>query len=260
MHRPSERRILSRRAALLTGVAATAGLATVGGVVTALSLGRRWLAAHPEPAPTAALRLGATPLSCVVTPALAEGPYFVDERLERSDLRTDTATGVTVPGTPLEVELLVARVAGSSCTPLAGAIVDLWQCDATGRYAGVSDPGGSTRGSTFLRGYQRTDEQGRVRFLTIFPGWYRGRAVHIHCKVRTDPTAGRGYEFTSQLFFDDVLIDQVHAQPPYAARGQRDTRNAADSIFRQSRGQTIVPLVPSGNGYAGTFAVGIRLA
>ncbi|MCL6649641.1 MAG: intradiol ring-cleavage dioxygenase [Chloroflexi bacterium] len=260
MHRPGERRILSRRAASLAGVAATAGLAPVGSVVTALSLGRCWLAAQPEPAPTAARRLGATPLACVVTPALTEGPYFVDARLERSDLRTDTVTGVAVPGTPLEMELLVARVAGSSCTPLASAILDLWQCDAAGRYSGVSDPGGSTRGSTFLRGYQRTDEQGRVRFLTIFPGWYRGRAVHIHFKVRTDPTAGRGYEFTSQLFFDDALIDQIHAQPPYTARGQRDTRNAADSIFRRSRGQTVVPLVPSGNGYTGTLALGVQLS
>jgi protocatechuate 3,4-dioxygenase beta subunit len=84
----------------------------------------------------------------------------------------------------------------------------------------------STVGEKFLRGYQATDADGAARFLTIYPGWYAGRAVHIHFKIRTTDTTGNAYEFTSQLFMDDAITDQVHTVQPYASKGQRTCATA----------------------------------
>jgi protocatechuate 3,4-dioxygenase beta subunit len=154
-----------------------------------------------------------------VRPALTEGPYFVDEMINRSDIRSDPSDGSIKEGTPLNLTLYVSQINGSGCTPLAGAQVDVWHCDAAGVYSDASDPGFNTKGQKFLRGYQVTDANGMAKFTTIYPGWYQGRAVHIHFKIRTDPSSASGYEFTSQWFFDETLTDQVHAQQPYAAKG-----------------------------------------
>jgi protocatechuate 3,4-dioxygenase beta subunit len=198
--------------------------------------------------------------ACIITPQQTEGPYFVDERLHRSDIRSDPSDGSVREGVPLRLALQVTQVNGSSCTPLAGTYVDLWQCDALGAYSDVDDrSSGSSRGTKFLRGYQVTDENGQVEFTTIFPGWYRGRAVHIHFKVRTALDAAQGREMISQLYFDDALIDQIHALPPYAAKGRRDTPNSRDGIFRNGGSQLLVPVVQDGDGYAGTFNLGVQL-
>lgn len=204
----------------------------------------------------------ATP-ACVVTPQETEGPYFVDEQINRSDIRSDPATGEVKDGVPIALQLVVSSVGGTSgCAPLAGAVVDLWQCDAVGVYSDVNDPGFSTLGQKFLRGSQITDEHGAVQFVTIYPGWYHGRTVHTHFKVRTDPSAASGYTFTSQLFYDDTLTDAVHAQPPYAARGMRDTRNSDDGIYQSGGDQLLLDLQPAadGTGYTASFSVGIDLA
>src|SRR5258708_17863939 len=84
--------------------------------------------------------------TCVLTAALTEGPYFVDEMLNRSDIRTDPVTGAVSSGIPLTLAFNVSRVAGSACTPLTGAYLDVWHCDAGGVY---SDGAGSSR--KFLR-------------------------------------------------------------------------------------------------------------
>src|SRR5581483_2300256 len=139
--------------------------------------------------------------SCVVRPQQTAGPYFVDEKLNRSDIRTDPTDGVVRQGLPLRVVMRVSQMTTGACAPLAGAIVDLWQCDAVGVYSDVRDEDGlfDTRGKKFLRGYQVTDATGKAEFLTIYPGWYPGRTVHIHFKIRTDFQSPRGHEFTSQL-------------------------------------------------------------
>jgi protocatechuate 3,4-dioxygenase beta subunit len=199
--------------------------------------------------------------ACVLMPEQTEGPYFVDERMNRSDIRADGIDGPLRDGAPLSLTLQVNQVSGSTCAPLAGSYVDVWHCDAQGIYSDVKDNNwGSSTGSTFLRGYQMTDENGLVRFQTIFPGWYRGRAVHIHFKVRKSLDDSRAHEMTSQLYFDDALIDQIHAQPPYAAKGQRDLRNSRDGIFRQGGDKLIVPVTQDGEGYAGTFNLGVQLS
>ena len=206
---------------------------------------------------TSSTSAASTNAQCVVTPALTEGPYFVDEMLNRSDIRTDPATGTARPGVPLDLTLALSQVGASGCGPLAGALVDMWHCDALGVYSDVSAQ--RTVGQAFLRGYQISDQSGNVRFTTIYPGWYQGRAVHIHFKVRTSPTGARGLEFTSQLFFDEALTDQVHARSPYSQKGRRDTLITTDGIFRSGGTSLLVPLAASAGGYAGTMYVGVRV-
>jgi protocatechuate 3,4-dioxygenase beta subunit len=195
--------------------------------------------------------------ACVVRPQQTEGPYFVDERLNRSDIRSDPASGAVKPGAPLQVVFRVLQLSGGACRPLSGAQVDVWHCDALGAYSDVRDPGGNTLGQKFLRGFQVTDASGVVRFTTIYPGWYEGRAVHIHFKIRTDAGAGRGREFTSQLYFDDALTDRVHAQAPYASRGQQRMRNDRDGIFQRGGRELILAVAESGPGHAGTFDIAL---
>jgi protocatechuate 3,4-dioxygenase beta subunit len=206
-------------------------------------------------ASSGAATAGAVP-SCVVVPELTEGPYYVDVNLERSDIRPNTADGVVSEGAPLELGWLLSQVDGDGCLPLEGAIVDVWHCDALGVYSGVQ---GST-GTDFLRGFQRTDANGAASFTTIYPGWYQGRAVHIHFKVRTDPDAEAGFEFTSQLFFDDALSQQVYASGVYASNGTPDRSNANDSIFNESDAATLLAVTQEGDTYKTTFSIAVQLA
>jgi protocatechuate 3,4-dioxygenase beta subunit len=192
---------------------------------------------------------------CVVRPEQTEGPYFVEEKLERSDIRSDPATGEVRPGAVLDLSFNVSRLGGGACAPLAGARVDVWHCDALGAYSDVRDPGGSTVGQKFLRGHQTTGAAGLARFTTIYPGHYQGRAVHIHFKIRT----AQAQEFVSQIYFDDALTDRVHALEPYARRGPQRLRNESDGLFRRGGRQLLVAAVPSGSGYAATFEIALSL-
>ena len=197
--------------------------------------------------------------ACIVRPTAVEGPFFVDERLNRSDIRSDPTDGSVRDGTRLALELVVSRLDGGACTPFPNVVVDLWHCDASGVYSDAQDPGFDTRGQQFLRGYQATDVSGVARFVTIYPGWYAGRTVHLHVKLRTDPDASAGLEFTSQLYFDDALTDVVFAAAPYAAKGARSVRNAADAIYQSGGDQLVLPVASDGTGgYAATFAIGIE--
>jgi len=201
-----------------------------------------------------------TALDCVVRPELTLGPYFVDEQLNRSDIRSEPSDGSVREGIPLTLTVNVLDVANSSCTPLEGAQVDIWHCDAQGVYSGVSDQGFDTTGQKFLRGYQLTDATGKVQFLTIYPGWYQGRAVHIHFMIRTTGVDGQNYEFVSQFFFDDALSDQVFAQEPYASKGERDMRNADDNIYNGGGDQLLLAVTgDNANGYAAAINIGLDL-
>ncbi len=250
IHHPDDRpigRVLTRREAVaLIGVS---GLAIVTGCGPAKGGSGEAGDAAGRAAP-----------GCVVRPEQTEGPYFVDELLNRSDLRSDPASGLVKPGTPLQLTINVSRVSGTDCAPLRGARVDVWHCDALGVYSDVADPSFNTVGQKFLRGYQVTDADGAARFTTIYPGWYQGRTVHIHFKVRTDAGAGaRGREFTSQLYFPDDLTQAVYAREPYAARGRRTARNGDDGIFRDGGAQLMLAPAPapSGDGYAASFGLGL---
>jgi protocatechuate 3,4-dioxygenase beta subunit len=194
--------------------------------------------------------------SCVASPEMTIGPYFVDEELNRSDIRTDPTDGTTQTGVPLTLALYVMDVSGNACTPLAGALVDIWHCNALGLYSDEQVEG--TAGKKYLRGYQTTDASGMVQFTTIYPGWYTGRAVHIHAMVRTSSSQSTGAAFTTQFFFDDTLTDQVHTQAPYNTRGTRNTRNSQDNIYANGGNQMLLPLTGSNAaGYAATFSMGL---
>lgn len=197
--------------------------------------------------------------ACVVTPRQTEGPFFIDKRLQRSDIRADPASGVMREGTPLTLTLRVHSVSHSVCLPMSGAIVDVWHCDANGQYSGVDRSMGGSEKVSFLRGYQATGSDGVVRFLTIYPGWYPGRAVHIHFKVRTAASGNRGAEFTSQLYFDDGITDIVHANGIYRRRGRRDVLNTEDSLFRHDDGTSLL-ITPTRttDGYTANFDIGLH--
>ncbi len=206
------------------------------------------------PASSSASTTGAAVPACVVKPALTEGPYFVDEKLNRADIRSDPTTGTLKPGAPLTLTFNVSKMANNACAFLSGASIDVWHCDALGVYSDATDPSFNTRGQKFLRGYQVTDQAGKATFTTIYPGWYQGRAVHIHFKVRS-----RNSEFTSQLFFDDALSAQVFAAAPYAQKGSSGwLKNSGDDIFRQSNNLLTLQVTKNGDAYAATFDIGMQ--
>lgn len=196
-----------------------------------------------------------TAIDCVVRPALTEGPLFVDEMLNRADIRSDPTTGEISEGIQFDLTFHVTRLDAGACTPLAGVQVDVWHCDAYGVYSDTNQLGFQTVGQKFLRGYQVTEESGVAKFTTIYPGWYQGRAVHIHFKMRTSD----GYDFTSQLFFDESLNDAVFAQAPYNSRGERTLRNENDGIFRQGGDQLMLAVNKVETGYAATFDIALDL-
>jgi protocatechuate 3,4-dioxygenase beta subunit len=171
--------------------------------------------------------------SPVLTPGVTEGPYWVEELLQRSDVRVDPTTGIVQPGLPLLLSITVSQLhSNGSISPLSGAVVDIWQCNALGIYSDEQIEG--TSGEKFLRGLQVTNEYGTVIFHTIYPGWYSGRTVHIHLRVRVlDPaTKAVTYNFVTQMFFNDTVTNQVFASTyPYRLRPNRDTTNATDGIF-----------------------------
>jgi protocatechuate 3,4-dioxygenase beta subunit len=191
---------------------------------------------------------------CVVRPEMTEGPYFVDEKLNRSDIRSDPSDNSVQEGVPLLLTFSVSSIANNTCSPLANAQIDVWHCNALGVYSDVS----GSQGKKFLRGYQLTDANGAASFTTIYPGWYPGRAVHIHFKIRT--TENQAYEFTSQLFFEDSLSDQVFTRQPYAQKGQGRTRNAADGIFQNGGDQMIFSPTETSEGYQAAFAIALDLS
>ncbi len=242
-----------------TATAAATTAATATGPGSAIPTATTGAAtAAPDPTAETAVATAVPVPACVVRPEQTEGPYFVDTQLNRSDIRAD-ADGSVKPGAPLALTFVVSRVGETSCTALPNAMVDIWHCDADGVYSGVNDRNfGSTAGQTFLRGYQMTDSNGTAAFTTIYPGWYSGRTVHIHFKIRAE-LDGRNYEFTSQLYFDDALTDRVHAQEPYRANGDRDTRNDSDGIFGRGGDLLTLNVVESNGGYAAVFDIGMQV-
>ena len=207
---------------------------------------------------------GAGPaLSCLVRPAQTEGPYFIDQQSLRSDIRVDPTDGAISHGTPLELTFGVQALADGSCAPLARALVDVWQCDASGTYSGVVDLAGrfDTSGKKFLRGSLFTNEEGLARFITIFPGHYPGRAPHIHFKIRDRSSSGGAmYDFTSQLYFDEALTKQVYAQAPYRQRIGEAATNGSDWVYRAGGERLVLDVASNGAGYHAAFGIGLHSA
>jgi protocatechuate 3,4-dioxygenase beta subunit len=209
------------------------------------------------------LTLTTTSMRLNPTPQQIEGPYFVDEMPNRSDIRSDTSDGSAEEGIPLRLIIHVYDVDDGSCVPLKGAKVDLWHTDSQGVYSAVKDMGTSER--NFLRGYQVTDSNGTVEFTTIYPGWYEGRAIHIHDKVRTFNGSETTLEWTSQLYFNNSINQLVHKQAPYSNHGPPQTTNEEDIVYsggsadglvqRDSGEQLIINLTKDESTYVGTFNI-----
>ena len=223
-----EHRKITRRETLLAA----------GGLIAAALVPEAATAAGSGPAAVAA---GA--VSCVLTPELTEGPYYVPAEKVRRNITEGK------PGAPLDLRLTV--VDASTCRPIKSAVVDIWHADALGVYSGAvaSDPG-----TNFMRGVQKTDAAGLARFESIYPGWYQGRAVHVHVKVHIGGTVVH----TGQFFFNDALTDAVYKRSPYSSRGARETRNAADSIYRNGGSRSMLKVTRLGTGYRGAITLGVH--
>ena len=191
--------------------------------------------------------------------AQTEGPYWVEENLNRSDIRTDPSDGSTRPGVLLNLKVNVVNESSSTCVPLAGAKVDIWHCDAGGIYSDES--ANNSKGKKFLRGYQVTDDNGAVNFVTVYPGWYSGRTVHIHFRIRTYSGITQVGEFVAQIFFDDTLTDTIFKNAPYSSRPNRDTRNTNDMVLTGTRNGAIVyaDVTQTSTGYAATATIGVNM-
>jgi protocatechuate 3,4-dioxygenase beta subunit len=218
-----------------------------------------------------------------LTPELTQGPYWVNTMLRRADVRANTTSaktlhGVVQQGVPLKLTINVLD-AGNGCKPLNGVAVDIWHANAHGVYsdetsqqAGGGTTGGDTAGQNFLRGYQITGEDaglsgsavaGEVGFKTIWPGWYTGRAIHIHVRVRKLSSSGATIAgYTTQIFFSDADNGRVlTAAAPYRARvPQTDpTTDENDTVLRRSDDATnIVSVTGSASkGFAATFNIAL---
>jgi protocatechuate 3,4-dioxygenase beta subunit len=228
---------LTRRGSLLR----LAGLAAGVGGATALTR-----LADPDASAAGPLAVRTGSVACVLTPELTEGPYYVAGERLRRDI-TEGRKGVALT-------LAVTVLNASTCTPIKNATVEIWHCDAHGVYSGAV---AGRPGTNFLRGAQRTNANGVATFDTIFPGWYPGRAVHIHVKVHM----GGQVVHTGQLFFPAATTLAVYKRAPYASHGSApDTTNASDAIYRNGGNRGMVTIARRAKGYVASVAAGVHVA
>jgi protocatechuate 3,4-dioxygenase beta subunit len=217
-------------------------LKVAGGAGLAVAFGARAIDALGADAATTA--------TCILSPEVTEGPYWIDEKVTRRDVREGKA------GLPLVLALTVVNA--KTCRPIRNADVEIWHCDASGNYSGFDSGGGAQTETRYLRGHQRSNAAGTAMFLTVFPGWYPGRTPHIHLKAHTGQDR---VVHTGQLFFNEAITAAVYKQAPYSGHGQYDTPHARDMIFAQAGGSRAVARLsrrPGGlRGYVGRLVVGI---
>ena len=222
---------LTRRGALKAALAASAGAVLLGG---------------PKLLGTAvdeALATGA----CTLTPEQEEGPFYVALNRIRSNI-VGSRTGV-----PLL--LRITLIDASTCKPLKGAAVDIWQADAVGHYSDEAREG--TLGQTWLRGVQLTDSSGLARFTTIYPGFYSGRAPHIHVKVHVGGShtssrySGGHVSHNGQIFFPDALSTKVYRSSPYTQDANTRTYRKSDRVYTGQHGSSSVLKITGGSVSAG---------
>lgn len=206
----------------------------------------------------------ASTTSCSESLEGEEGPYFVDDSAtgyNRSNILsnldgTDTQTGVAFTMT------LYVYDTENSCAAMQGVQVDIWHCNASGIYSAESSE--STSSESWLRGYQLTDLNGMVQFVTIIPGWYEGRTTHIHLRLRsTYNSSSSDGTNTMQFFFDQTLIDTLATSvSPYSSEGTNPTTNASDRVYsEQEDGTTLMTLSGSTSaGYTATAKAYLPIA
>jgi protocatechuate 3,4-dioxygenase beta subunit len=175
--------------------------------------------------------------TCVLNPEGKVGPFYVRGEHIRSDI-TDGQLGIPMI---LDAQLIDVE----TCEPLRGAWWDIWTCNSTGVYSGVSQHGNgdesdtSNLNATFLRGLQETDDDGVAKFRTVFPGHYNHRTTHLHVvthigdvtRLPNNTVVGGTVAHIGQLFWDQDLIDEVEATYPYTTNLTPITRNVDDDLF-----------------------------
>ena len=178
------------------------------------------------------------PELCDLTPAQVEGPFY----FPIEETRVEMAVGQA--GVPLQLSITVQN---DNCDPIPDALVEVWHADAAGIYSGFGGQAVDTTGQDFLRGEGNTAASGEVTFLTIYPGWYPGRAVHIHLKVSVNGSL----KLTSQLYLPDEISRQVYLDPSYNGRGEQDTSLEADGILSRTIGRDglVADVEPNNSGY-----------
>lgn len=217
------------------------GLLSAAGAALSLGVGD-----SPVPPPEAAAQTGAAGASspaCAVTPSETTGPFPSLTDLMRSDIR-DGRSGANVTLT-----ITVVNNA-NACSPLPNANVEIWQCDAEGNYSQY----GTQTAQSYLRGIQTTNAAGQVTFTTIYPGWYRGRATHIHVEATVNGKVVK----TTQIAFDESVNAAVYASGVYAPRGSNPTSNARDGIFADSLNEELATATGDPTaGYAAAFRLSV---
>jgi protocatechuate 3,4-dioxygenase beta subunit len=182
---------------------------------------------------------------CTVTPSETVGPFPSKSDFVRSDIREGKS------GTPLALAIRVVNVS-NGCAAIPGAQVEIWHVDAAGDYSQY----GTQSNQTFLRGIQTTDASGMVNFTTIYPGWYQGRATHIHAEVTIN---GRSVKAT-QIAFPESINAAVHQSGAYASRGTNPLSNARDGIFADSlSAELVTPAGSPASGYSATFQIAVAV-
>ena len=219
-----------------------------------------------------------SPIEVEGTPQQTEGPYFVAGMPNRSDIRSDPPSyGSIQSGIPLHLVIHIYKINyksntnnntttttnSVSCIPMSGAQVDIWHANPQGVYSGIQQLG--TEGKSFLRGYQISDNNGTVKFNTVYPGCNQGRAIHIHVMVRTFDGTNETLHWTSQIYSNNSINEQVHTQPPYSKHGPPPITNEQDGIYtgpstdgliQSNTGQHLMlNLTKDKQGYTGTFNI-----
>ncbi|HEY2743610.1 MAG TPA: hypothetical protein VGL86_03265 [Polyangia bacterium] len=208
-------------------------------------------------ASTGADMTAADAAACAVSPEGEIGPYFADDsdpRFNRGNILANLDGSSVQTGIPLTLTITIVD-AQKGCVPYANAQVDIWHCNSAGVYSDQAVENTTTE--QWLRGYQLTDANGRVTFVTVIPGWYAGRTTHIHLRVRSsysDASSTSDGTNTTQLFFDQTVIDSLATGvAPYDAEGKNPTTNASDRVYAdQVRGANQLTL--SGDNVGGYSA------
>jgi protocatechuate 3,4-dioxygenase beta subunit len=212
-------------------------LGAFGAAGAALALGCGNSPTSPETTPSTTTTTGSTNAACAATPSETAGPYPSLVDLYRSDIRE----GKT--GTVLTLTVKVVNV-NAGCAAVAGADVEVWHCDSAGNYSEY----GTQTTQNYLRGIQTTNSSGEVTFTTIYPGWYQGRATHIHLEVKTSGVSRK----ITQIAFPESINNTVYRSGVYASRGSNPTSNPSDGIFADSLSSELV--MPSGDPISGYTA------
>lgn len=229
--------LMNRRNALLAGASGLAAAYAIPKWLLSDSKSMETLAEATQPASAAA--------DCVLTPELTEGPFYVDDALFRRNITEGK------PGTPMVLRLSV--VDATTCKAISGATVEIWHADASGEYSAFD---GSSKTTHYLRGQQKTNAAGVATFVSIFPGWYSGRAPHIHVKVHVDGEVVN----TGQLFFRPATIAKIYSTSPYNQRAGSRTTNGQDNIYAQGGSKSLLKTVKRDGkrGYNGYLTMGVR--